>query len=154
MDKMKELVDDLLAAGLQNATFFVVPRVHEHARIHKTCSYLGMASACQYSEVLLHGHKTLRGMRFVCCPEVRGSGGPYLGGRNVQKVCYDRLGAGSLFVLRRLSASQSVHYQRFHCTTVHVLTYTIPFMSFAESYIETPLINHFCRVTWLLKCMC
>ena len=52
-------------------------------------------------------------MRFVRCPEVRGC--PYVGGRNVVNACYDQLGAGSSFVLGRLSASQSVHYWRFHC---------------------------------------
>ena len=35
-------------------------------------------------------------MRFVHSPEVRGSDCPYLGGRNVQKVRYDRSGAGSM----------------------------------------------------------
>ena len=31
-------------------------------------------------------------------------------------ICYNQLGAlGSLSILRRLSASQSVHYRRFHC---------------------------------------
>ena len=33
-------------------------------------------------------------------------------------VCYNRFGASSF--LQRLSASQSVHYQRFHCSSAHV----------------------------------
>ena len=78
-----------------------------------TSSFLGVASACPLLEVLLYGRKSPRGTRFVRCPEFRGC--PYLGGRNVLKVYYDRLGAGSLSVLRRLSASRSVRYRRFHC---------------------------------------
>ena len=31
------------------------------------CSYVGVASACLFSEVLLYGHKTSLGMRFVRC---------------------------------------------------------------------------------------
>ena len=37
-----------------------------------------------FLEVLLYGHNTPWGMRFVCCPEVRSC--LYLGGRNVQKI--------------------------------------------------------------------
>ena len=41
-------------------------------------------------------------------------------------ACYDRLGAGSLSVLRRLSASRSVHYRRLHCigVTTHYRLFT------------------------------
>ena len=33
----------------------------------------------------------------------------------LQLVCYDWFGVSSLFILRRLFASQRVRYRRFHC---------------------------------------
>ena len=60
----------------------------------------------------MYGSKSLRSMRFVHCPEVRGS--LYLGGRNVLTVCYDWLGVGGLSVLQKLSTSWSVCYQVIH----------------------------------------
>ena len=50
--------------------------VHVYTKRAVIC--MGAASACLFSEVLLYGHKTLRGMRFVRYPEVRGCS--YLGG--------------------------------------------------------------------------
>ena len=50
-----------------------------------------------------------------CCPELRGSGCPYLEGRYVLHVCYDRLRASILSILRRLSTSLRVRYRSFHC---------------------------------------
>ena len=47
-------------------------------------------------------------------------------------VCYNRLGASSMSVLRRLFASQSVHYLRFHCNDVHTHTHTHNHTMFAE----------------------
>ena len=83
------------------ATF--VPRTHTRTR----------TSVCLFTEAILYGHWSSRGVRFVRCPEVRGC--PYLGGRSVLNVCYDGLGAGSLSVLCRLSASLRVDCRTFHC---------------------------------------
>ena len=55
------------------------------------------------------------GLPLVRYPEVRGC--PYLGGRNVDAT----IG----WVLRRLSASQSAHYRRFHCTGINAVFFIV-----------------------------
>ena len=93
--------------------------IHVRARIYTQrvyvcalCNYVEVASACLFWEVLSYGHKTSRAARFV-----RYSGCPYLGGRNVQQIRYDRSGAGSLSVLYGgcTFLGVSVIVARFHC---------------------------------------
>ena len=80
-----------------------------HARVRRI--FIGAASACPFTVCMA---AVYAGREFVRCPEVRDC--PYLGGRIV--LCYDRLEAGSLSVLRRLSASRSVRYRRFRCISL------------------------------------
>ena len=59
-------------------------------------------------------------------------------------VCYNQLGASSLSVLRRLSASQSVHYRRFHYRpNIPYLLYIQLLYCFCRLYFTDDICNTF-----------
>ena len=71
MDEMKELVDNLIAAGFVKCHFLRRSSCTQ-VRMYTPNMQICGRGFCMlvHSQRYKYGHKTSQGMRFVCCPEI------------------------------------------------------------------------------------